>query len=643
MSEGRFVLPERVQALGDDASLTIVDDPLATVRPDSVGASQQALRDAISARLKAQRGPHHYDRFTDTLGEGAMGQVLVAKQPHLDRPVAVKVLKDEHKNDTATLRLLQEAWVTGILEHPNIVPVHEIAIDPDGFPQVVLKRIRGKRWSDLMHDPKAIEAHVGATDSFEWNLKTLMTVAGAVQHAHRAGIVHRDIKPQNVMIGAHGDVYLGDWGIAVSLREEDRDRIQLASEIGEMAGTPGYMAPEQVQPEPPVSTYTDVYLLGANLYEIMVGHAPHHGDDLMELVQQVLKSDPPYPTIAPPDLIAIAKRAMAPDPEDRYTSADEVREALQRFLDGRVSARLCFEASATLGDLETLANETTTSSARRRAHLYDLLGACRFGFQQALEEGPQNEVAKNGLERATLAVAHYEMQLGNVDAAERLLLELETPHPELVEELATAKRRATRKQEALEAMRRDQDPSVGQSARGTIMLVVGVLFTISPLIPWIMELEGRRRLLTSAFANAIFLLLCAVLALRKRNEMTASALNRGVIGTLFFVLLAQVVLDGVVFLSGWEPWISSTLRLFLAFVVTGVVVITLEARLWPTTLLYLVGFVVAGIWRSTTYPMLSIANFGLLVNAVVIWWPRRPAARGSSHGSSASLPPPSPR
>jgi hypothetical protein len=133
-----------------------------------------------------------------------------------------------------------------------------------------------------------------------------------------------------------------------------------------------------------------------------------------------------------------------------------------------------------------------------------------------------------------------------------------------------------------------------------------------------------------------------LLALWKRREMTASMLNRGLLGAIFLTLIAQIFLDAVVFASGVDPWFASTTRLFLWFAVTGMATITLDSRLWPSSVFYLGGFIVGGLWRDAVFPTMSVANFAFLVNAVVIWWPRRPAS-GSSPESSASPPPPSPR
>lgn len=614
-------LEARLRALGD-ARHTIADDPLATVRPGSsdIDTSEREAYESLVVRLREETGDYYYAEFAETLGQGAMGMVRVAVQPRLDREVAVKVLRDDHKTDASTLRLLQEAWVTGILEHPNIVPVHEIVVDPDGFPQVVLKRIHGRRWTDVMHDPEALAAHVGATDSFEWNIRTLMTVAKAVQHAHRRGIVHRDIKPENVMVGEHGDVYVVDWGIAVSTRVEDRRRIQFARDVREMSGTPAYMSPEQVQPVHPISPRTDVYLLGATLYEIVVGHAPHRGDDLMDLVRTVLRSDPPYPTDAPPELVAIARRAMAPDPEDRFASADELREALRAFLEGRGSARLCYEASMRLTELEELCADDASSSSTRRARLYDLLGACRFGFQQALKERADNEVARAGLSRAAALVARFELAQGNVDAAERLTLE--GADPDLLRDIERAKRKKNRRAEALEALRRDRDPRVGQRARAVLAAILGSAFTFAPLLAHTSGLDGRERLLMTAFGTAMFLLIGALLALWKRREMTASALNRGLLGAIFLILLLQIVIDAGVFIADADPWVASAARFIVWSVVTAMVSMTLRAQLWWSSVAYLFGFFGACVWPHAAFPIMSIANLVFLANALWAWWPR---------------------
>lgn len=622
-----------LRALGAAARHTIADDPLATIRPD-IDAYDTSERDAYAsliANLKKDAGGPHYARFGGTLGQGAMGLVRAAVQPRLEREVAVKVLRDDHRDDASTLRLLQEAWVTGILEHPNIVPVHEIAVDPDGFPQVVLKHIRGRRWNDLMHDANLLEANVDTQDSFEWNLGTLMTVCDAIEHAHRRGIVHRDIKPENVMIGEYGEVYVVDWGIAVSTRDEDRRRIQLAQDVKEMSGTPGYMAPEQVQPVHPISVLTDVYLLGSTLYEIIAGEAPHSGEDLKALVRNVLKSDPTYPTEAPPELVQIAQKAMAPDPEDRFESAQAFKTAIQRFLDGRGSARICYRASMRLTELEGVLEDSTQTRAHRRAKIYDLWGACRFGFMQALEERPDNPVAKDGLERATTIVARFELEDGNVDVAERLALGMGESGEALQTEIRRARRKKHRRDEELEALRRDRDPRVGQRARATLAAILGVVFTVAPLAPYIVGVSGKERLLSTVFGTALFLAGGGMLALWKREEMTASALNRGLLGTIFLTLLAGILTDVLIFLAGADPWIASSMRFFLWMIVTAMVSIALDTKLWPSSVGYTLGFVVSVLWPGAVFPMMSIANLTFLVNALWAWWPReRGRARGDS-------------
>jgi serine/threonine protein kinase len=250
-----------------DLARTMVDRPGATIEPSrspSSGAmaALEALR-KLGATLGGRIDLH------ETLGEGGMGIVHLGTQATLGRHVAVKTLRKGAGGDDAVLRILREAWVTGTLEHPNVVPVHDVGVDADGAPVIVMKRIEGRSWSALMHDPAEIARRFGATDALEWNLRTLASVCNAVHFAHSRGILHRDLKPENVMIGEFGEVYVLDWGIAVSLKDDPSGRLPPVSQAKEIAGTPHYMAPEMLLGDPKLlSPRTDVYQLGAIFYEV---------------------------------------------------------------------------------------------------------------------------------------------------------------------------------------------------------------------------------------------------------------------------------------------------------------------------------------------------------------------------------------
>jgi len=227
---------------------TVVDHPGTTIEPSRIPSSGamaalDALR-ALGATLGGKIDVHH------TIGEGGMGVVHLATQATLGRHVAVKTLRKGAGDEEAALRILREAWVTGALEHPNVVPVHDVGVDASGAPVIVMKRIEGRVWSHLMRDGAEITRRFGATDPLEWNLRTLVSVCNAVHFAHSRGILHRDLKPDNVMIGEFGEVYVLDWGIAVSLKDDPSGRLPCASQATDIAGTPHYMAPEMLLGDP---------------------------------------------------------------------------------------------------------------------------------------------------------------------------------------------------------------------------------------------------------------------------------------------------------------------------------------------------------------------------------------------------------
>src|SRR5690606_34487297 len=176
-------------------------------------------------------------------------------------------------------KLLEEAWIHGALEHPNIVPVHDIELDSRGRPQVALKRIEGRHWGDLIANPERVASSFRMNDILEWNLRVLAQVCQAVHYAHARGFIHRDLKPENVMIGEFGEVYVGDWGLALALKPDPRGRWPDIETTTDIAGTLAYMAPEMLAGSSHrLGPHTDIYLLGGILYEILTGDVPHRGD-----------------------------------------------------------------------------------------------------------------------------------------------------------------------------------------------------------------------------------------------------------------------------------------------------------------------------------------------------------------------------
>ncbi len=207
------------------------------------------------------------------LGEGGMGRVYEARHHSLGRDVAVKTLLDP-ENPERVCALITEGAITGSLEHPNIPPIHQLGVAAGGHPVLVMKRILGVPWGDLLRD----KGHDGwrclqTRDQLVANVEVLMAVARAVQFAHSRGIVHRDIKPDNVLIDETGEVYLVDWGIATEISNGPGEGI---------VGTPGFLAPEMVMLDE-LSARTDVYLLGATLHYVLTGdyqetgRRPHRG------------------------------------------------------------------------------------------------------------------------------------------------------------------------------------------------------------------------------------------------------------------------------------------------------------------------------------------------------------------------------
>ncbi len=288
-------------------------------------ATPNAKRSARPSGPRARaRPPKRVGRYrvTGELGRGAMGRVLAAHDDALDRAVAIKLPR--HLGPRDLVRFRREATVLARLEHGAIVPVLDVG-EHDGRPFIVMPRIPGGTIERAELDARGV-ARAGAR------------VARALEHAHRAGVVHRDVKPGNVLVDGAGRAWLTDFGLARSRRASaglTRD--------GAVVGTPGFAAPEQARGRAAVPA-SDVFALGATLYRVLTGAAPFQGADLWETLRATIEREPVPPRrlapATPRALEAIVLRALRKDPASRYRDAAAMADDLERFLAGRPVAAL---------------------------------------------------------------------------------------------------------------------------------------------------------------------------------------------------------------------------------------------------------------------------------------------------------------
>ncbi|HEX8796470.1 MAG TPA: serine/threonine-protein kinase [Polyangiaceae bacterium] len=604
------------------AARTLVDAPHATIeppRPPSSGAmaALDALR-ALGVTLSGRIAMHR------TLGEGGMGVVHLATQETLGRHVAVKTVKPGVSDADAAVRILREAWVTGLLEHPNVVPVHDVGIDASGSPVIVMKRIEGHAWSELMRDPETIAKRFGAGDPLEWNLRTFASACNAIHFAHARGILHRDIKPDNVMIGEFGEVYVVDWGIAVSLKDDPSGRLPPVSLAKDLAGTPHYMAPEMVLGDPALlSPRTDVYLLGAVFYEVFAGEPPHHGASLQAMITDILLSSPRFPASFPAEARRICSKAMARDPAHRFASAQELRLAVEEYVRHRGSRKLAHDAKVSAALLEEAIRAGGTGEERRLA-IANRLGECRFGYHAALSAWPGNEAARQGLDRALLMVVEYELAEGDAAAAATLLRDVSTPPPGLHERVEAAVHKRHLEEERLRKMEEDHDPRVGTRTRSFLGGALGLAWTASTLFGWLYVKSGRAVSYfgTTVLPAAVFLVIGMFAFVWARETLSRTQLNRRFSQTVGFYLVAQMVLGAGGWLAG-IPW--QTMHVFfLAVWMLTYILLAVWAERWfalPAAVCGL-SFLVAAGFPPLVLPLMSLCNLVLTVVLVKMWFPR---------------------
>ena len=430
-----------------------------------VSPSHASVEELISIRTRTVSGSGQFKDFDDAdfeivekLAEGGMGVVYVARQKSLNRELAIKTLKSGAASFGGTVgrsnsakamsradrqkreMFLSEALVTANLVHPNIIPIHELAQTGEGLPYYVMKRVHGIPWNKRVREM-----------SMQENLDVLHKVCDAIAYAHHHGVINRDLKPENIMLGEFGEVLVLDWGLAVPAPHaaELNFRSPVAS-FG--AGTPAYMSPELwAGPPDAIGECSDIYLLGAILYEVVTGHPPHEfpkaeksgaKSDVWKIIDNVLRENVIRKTDESGELLDIALKAMRTNPDERFGSVLELQFAVRNFQRHEESRRLSVRASELID---------SQASPDRDYHTCQTAAAL---YEEALRTWTQNGLARNGLRSTRLIYAKLASRKGDYDLGLQIAtLEKDPEFETLTRQLKSARRiRSSVKWTALAAM-----------------------------------------------------------------------------------------------------------------------------------------------------------------------------------------------
>ncbi len=391
---------------------TIEGDPSPDTRSTYRPRTSRVRELELERRLRGGDEPFAPDEI---IGRGGMGAVFRARQSSLCRDVALKVLlarvegKGSHQGRAG---FLAEALITGRLEHPNIVPVYDLCVGEDRELQLAMKLVGGRSWDKLLE-----------TQTLREKLNVLLAVCNGVAFAHSRGVVHCDLKPSNVMIGSFGEVLVMDWGLAVELEAQPgHPLIRHKDELRQPCGTPAYVAPELAEGRGrDLCPQTDIYMLGAILYELLTGRPPHRGANLYRVLANALSGQiPPLPRELPEELRATCNRALSVSIAARHPDVPAFAAELSSYLEHTAALALSAEAERKLGECSAEAHRAERLSRPERNALYGNFAAALAGFEQArkLWEHPG---ARSGQLRTHLAYAEAALRQGDLGLAEAQL------------------------------------------------------------------------------------------------------------------------------------------------------------------------------------------------------------------------------
>ena len=608
----------------------------------------------------------------DKIGEGGMGLVHVADQPALRREVAVKTLRPERKTPAAVSALLREAWVTGRLEHPNVVPIHLVYDHED--PRVVMKRVEGMTWDTLLDAPdlvgELLNRPLDSKERLRFHLRVFTEVCHAVHFAHARGILHLDLKPENVMVGRFGEVYLLDWGIAAAIPGLGPEWLPPADQIRGVRGTPAWMPPEMAAADgASIGVASDVYLLGGLLHALLVNTPRHGGSTVRETLEHAYRSAPyPYPPLPPElaDLAGLANRATARLPERRPPSAEAMRRAIEDHLEHQSSIELAADGERRLEQLSAAyaqkdgarepassptaarpaagprrsgperASDTASSpTAARPADAFARLARefleCRFSFQQALKIWPENTRARDGLQRLLRASALHALEHQQLERATECIGELSPRDPELERRLTALGKKLYGQRERLRVLERDADANAYHRQRSYMSIGAGLLF-----VAWNATFGALHRASPLTLSELVWTNLTTIViffgaAVLVRRSLLTTATNRRLVILFGSGFAAILVLWAAALVHSQanpdralrvEEVLGLSQSVFVYFVLA--VTFTMDGRVaWLLPGVIALG-VVSPLWPAYGFELLGASGALIGFFLAALWWRPRP-------------------
>jgi serine/threonine protein kinase/tetratricopeptide (TPR) repeat protein len=420
--------------------------------------------------------------YRKIIGQGGFGEVWEAVQVSLGRVVALKCIRQDlvemgerepDKGRYLELTFRQEALTAAQLEHPNIVPIHDLGIDEKGSPLLAMKLVRGEPWHRIIaRDFKEL----AVPDFLAKHLPILMSVTQAVAFTHSRGIVHRDLKPSQVMVGEFGEVYLMDWGLAVlydrALLEKSESAIfsdvaPTVAMASSPAGTAAFMAPEQTRESArDVGPWTDIYLLGGTLHFLLCGHPPHHAENAKVSFLKAVHGEVVVPRevcpgrIIPKDLEELSRRAMAPEPANRVPGAKEFLDGLRDYISGSSKRR---ESRSITDRVSAMLSEASVE--------YEVYARCLTLLTQAEAHWGQNPDVGQLREKALIGLSHLALENGDLVLAR--MQAIRVAQDETREELLTSI-----DAESARLLREARHRRIALAASGVFLVLLGAIIVL---------------------------------------------------------------------------------------------------------------------------------------------------------------------